>query len=43
VQTESGLDAGQVGTGTNYAREDHRHPITHLVTDNTSQSITRRN
>src|SRR4051812_35666934 len=31
VQTESGLDAGQVGTSTNVAREDHRHPITNLV------------
>lgn len=39
VQTESGLDVGQVGTSTNYAREDHRHPITNLVDLSSVQTI----
>lgn len=39
VQTESGLDAGQVGTSTNVAREDHRHPITNLVDFSSTQTV----
>lgn len=39
VQTENGLDAGQVGTSNAFAHEDHRHPITNLVDLSTTQSV----
>lgn len=40
VQTETGLDVGDVGVSSNLAREDHRHPITGLVDTSSAQTIT---